>query len=92
MELLFRYKARYFPEALSSDEELLWIEQVREKFFSVAPTGGGDALESQESGFDRYYLELLSRLDSGPSEQETSILHQLRDWAEQLRMEYSAEL
>ena len=71
--LLFRYRARHFPNSLSPPEQAQWQADVHTKFFSCA--------DNEPSFFDRYMHDLVQRLnDDGYSEQR-EILHALKNWA-----------
>lgn len=83
-ELLFRYKARYFPQILSEQETHLWHEQVSDKFFSVVESSEG--LKSSE--FERYQQDLDQRLVLADSDAERHILVQLKSWADQLKANF----
>lgn len=75
-ELLFRYRARHYPETLSVDERARWQESVRARLTDEA--GGYLTLHS-------YNLE-LDRLQDRPdlSARDQNILKQLRAWGTQL--------
>ena len=58
-ELLFRYKARQFPESLGEDEHIKWEEYRETKLQKLLP-GYFEILERlQRSGADTYLLEEL---------------------------------
>ncbi len=75
-ELLFRYRARHFPETLTSDEQARWQETVRTRLTDEA--GGYLTLHG-------YHLE-LDRLQERPdlSARDHNILTALRAWGNQL--------
>ena len=72
VEMLLRYRARNFPDSLSSDERQEWFEYCREKCFF----GEGSRLESE--------LENIQKLKASDSEQ-LALLDQLRQYLEDKR-------
>ena len=70
--MLLRYRARNFPDSLSSDERQEWFEYCREKCFF----GEGSRLESE--------LENIQKLKASDSEQ-LALLDQLRQYLEDKR-------
>jgi exodeoxyribonuclease-1 len=80
-EMLFRYRARNFPDSLSTEETALWREFCHARLHEPA-AGGGLSLDS--------YLQKirLLRADAGDKQR---ILDELEDWAEALRNGYSVQ-
>lgn len=72
VEMLLRYRARNFPDSLSSDEQQEWFEFCRDKCFS----GEDSRLESE--------LENIQNLKGSNSEQ-LALLDQLRQYLEDKR-------
>ncbi|PRC95106.1 exodeoxyribonuclease I [Solimicrobium silvestre] len=73
-ELLFRYRARNFPETLSEQEAERWDTLRASRFFD----GSANALT-----VDAYFAE-IDRLSEQASEQDEEILASLYDYAEQI--------
>ncbi|WP_101759665.1 exodeoxyribonuclease I [Oceanicoccus sp. KOV_DT_Chl] len=76
-EMLFRYRARNYPEYLSPDEQLLWQEQCYQRL--TDPDGGASiAMEA--------FLEMVHGLleDEATSARDQAILEQLLDYSDQL--------
>lgn len=75
-ELLFRYRARHYPQTLSADERGRWQETVRARLTDDA--GGFLTLQS--------YGRELDRLQSVPdiSTRDRGILTELRVWGQEL--------
>jgi len=71
-KLLFSYKARYFPQALSADEQNNWLQSCRQR------------LTHSDSGYltlDQQYQEIDQLLkDSGTSNNNREILYKLEQW------------
>ena len=74
-ELLFRYKARHYPQSLNKQEYTLWLQQVREVY--ISPVSGVSILDAYES-------QLAERINQAP-EKDLQILGDLQDWAKQFR-------
>ncbi len=75
-ELLFRYRARFYPDTLNMDEQARWQETVRTRLTDAA--GGYLTLHS-------YHLELDRLQDrSDLSARDQNILSALRAWGRQL--------
>ncbi|MFZ1522657.1 MAG: exodeoxyribonuclease I [Candidatus Saccharimonadales bacterium] len=76
-EIFPRYKARNFPDALSSDEVADW-EQYKEQKFNKPPKG---ALSLSE-----YQQILFEKSNSGSlSDKQLSLINDLAFWAEKIR-------
>ncbi|MGD8588680.1 MAG: exodeoxyribonuclease I [Chromatiales bacterium] len=76
-EMLFRYRARNWPETLTADERERWEEYRQARLFE--PDGGG-SLQMDD------YLEILDRLEwdeTLPSEKRR-LIPELLAWAEQI--------
>lgn len=76
-ELLFRYRARNFPDTLTDDEQARWLAHCGQRLHQ----GQGDALTLQA------YFEQIDRLGEGlPEDDERGqeILGALYDYAEQI--------
>ena len=71
-KLLFSYKARYFPQALSADEQSNWLQSCRQR------------LTHSDSGYltlDQQYQEIDQLLkDSETSNNNREILYKLEQW------------
>ncbi|MEN8179496.1 MAG: exodeoxyribonuclease I [Pseudomonadota bacterium] len=76
-EMLFRYRARNWPETLSTEENERWDEYRHARFFE--PEGGG-SLQMDE------YLVLLDQLEADQDlpEQRRRLIPDLLAWAEQV--------
>jgi exodeoxyribonuclease-1 len=72
-EMLFRYRARNWPETLSPDEQARW-EQFRRRSLTEKTARGGLVLAE--------YEERLAQLEAQPGlgERDRAILGQLREW------------
>ena len=73
-ELLFRYRARNFPDSLSDSEVQRWDTLRASRFFD----GSANALT-----VDDYFAE-IDRLSEDASERDEEILAALYDYAEQV--------
>jgi exodeoxyribonuclease-1 len=71
-ELLFRYKARHYPQSLSPEERQIWREQVCER-------------QQWPSRLDIHEQELATRISQETDEQRREILESLVKWARQRR-------
>ncbi len=76
-EMLFRYRARNWPESLSPEEQARW-EQFRHKNLTEKTARGGLVLAE--------YEERLAQLETQPEtgQRDREILSQLRDWGRRL--------
>ncbi|MEX2365150.1 MAG: exodeoxyribonuclease I, partial [Pseudohongiellaceae bacterium] len=72
-ELLYRYKARQFPQTLNENERRLWAEQVRERLL-VPDTSGKSPLTA-------YKADVQARLADAGEKRE--ILEALLAWADE---------
>ncbi len=72
-EMLFRYRARNWPETLSGDEKPQWEEYRRERL-TLADAGGSITLSE--------YRQTLAKMmiDPAYNERDRDILSQLADW------------
>ena len=76
-EMLFRYRARNWPDSLSTDERVRWEEYRQARL--LEPDGGGSITLDD-------YLETLDRLESDaqlPAEKR-ALIPSLLAWAEQV--------
>jgi exodeoxyribonuclease I len=73
-ELLFRYRARNFPETLNEEEQAQWHSHRVNRLHEGA--GGFISLQT--------YFEHLDKLNDTASEREQEILSSLYDYAEQI--------
>lgn len=73
-ELLFRYRARYFPQTLNAEERLAWEEQ--RYLMLTEPAGSGLSVDA--------YFARIDELLVDASERDSAILHSLRDWGDEL--------
>ncbi len=80
-ELLFRYRARLWPETLDADERDRWTEYRRRRL-----------LDDPELGSIRWpeYREALARM-TAELPQETDLLADLAEWPEQIGLRQLAE-
>jgi exodeoxyribonuclease I len=76
-EMLFRYRARNYPESLSAHELERWETFRKERLLGKMP-GGESRLDSYHSGLDR--LEAMPEL----SETQRGILSSLRLWEQEI--------
>ncbi len=76
-EMLFRYRARNWPETLSPEENERWAEYRHARLFE---SDAGGSLQIDE------YLEILDQLetDEGIPEERRSLIPDLLAWAEQI--------
>lgn len=74
-DLFLLYKARNYPEELTSNEQLKWSEYLAKK--SVEGAGGKNGMLPRDS-----YLEEITRLKkSEVSKEKMDLLEQLEEWA-----------
>ncbi|MET0090971.1 MAG: exodeoxyribonuclease I [Candidatus Thiodiazotropha sp.] len=76
-EMLFRYRARNWPETLSGSEREHWEEY---RLTRLTEAGGGGSITLDE------YLQVLDRLEADPelSENRRSLIPELLGWAERI--------
>ena len=76
-EMLFRYRARNWPQTLSADERARWDEFRHQRISD--PEAGGISLEA--------YRQKLAQMMVDPAlgERERSVLSELADWPEVIR-------
>jgi exodeoxyribonuclease I len=79
VELLFRYRARNYPQSLSGEEQQRWQAFCRQRLMD-AEWGAPITLEQ----FEQAVVQLWPDLQSG----QQTILHAWREYAEQLRVRY----
>ncbi len=76
-EMLFRYRARNYPDTLSSDEQAQW-EEYRFQHLTDPAAGGSICLE-------KYHQEIEQRLQDGAlSQRDRDLLLQLQQYGDQL--------
>lgn len=76
-EMLFRYRARNFPDSLSAEEHALW-EEFRFARLTEPEYGAGICMED-------FQAEIEARVGTGElSEAQISLMEQLLDWADGL--------
>ena len=81
-DLLERYKARHFPNALDAKELAIWREQVSEKYIRSS--------SDKSSLLDRYKADIEMRLqESGQSARDLEILNGLKSWALRFEREFN---
>ena len=78
-QLLFRYRARHFPDGLNEREQALWLEDVRERYM---------AANGQPSRLDHYEADLARRIEEESNGERRAILENLQDWAKQFRSKF----
>ncbi len=69
--LLFRYKARFFPQTLTHQEQLEWRDLLRERLID----GGTEFLTVQ--GFDQQITEIQNELANTPNKKSFALLNDL---------------
>ncbi len=75
-EMLFRFRARNYPETLSSDEQAQWLEHCRARLLDG---------ESDNLTFAGFYAELVeARSSEGLSEEKQQILNQVEVFGQEL--------
>ena len=79
--LLFSYRARYFPQTLTADEQKIWQESCR---WRLTDKQSGYLTLSQQR---REIIELLG--DNSLSCEKQAILEQLQQWASDIAKEFS---
>ncbi|MFK7976322.1 MAG: exodeoxyribonuclease I [Halioglobus sp.] len=76
-EMLFRYRARNFPDSLSADEKALW-EEYRFARLTEPDYGAGICMEA-------FHADIESRMQGGElTEAQVLLMEQLLDWADAL--------
>lgn len=78
-ELLFRYRARNFPEALSSEEQTLWYQFCRQRL-SDGAFGAPNTLDQFEAGIQQLLVTAT------PAQQQ--LLQQWHEYGQGLREHY----
>jgi exodeoxyribonuclease-1 len=78
-ELLFRYRARNFPEALSSEEQTLWYQFCRQRLSNGA-FGAPNTLDQFEAGIQQLLVTAT------PAQQQ--LLQQWHEYGQGLRERY----
>lgn len=71
-ELLFRYKARHFPDALKEHELALWREEVIERNFS--------SIDGGPIRYDAYMADLEQRRLAQNDKRDQDVLDRLKEW------------
>jgi exodeoxyribonuclease-1 len=79
IELLFRYRARNWPETLSTDEALRWREFVRDKL--------NRETETTSLTFEQYFATIARLRVELPAGPRQTLLDQMQDWGEKLQGE-----
>ncbi len=76
-EMLFRYRARNWPQTLDQTERERWEEYRQSRLFEKAGSGSITLDE---------YLEILDRMEADPAlpEEKRSLIPQLLAWAEEI--------
>ena len=80
-KLLFNYRARYFPESLSPQEQAVWIENCKYRLTNAE--AGYLTVEQQLS----HISQLLS--DSNLSDSKRAVLQELRVWTMEVAEQFS---
>jgi len=80
-QLLFYYKARYFPESLNANEHSDWLDICRNRL--THPNTGFRSLDQQQREID----QLLS--DDKLADHQRDILHALSDWNQEIAIKFS---
>jgi exodeoxyribonuclease-1 len=78
-ELLFRLRARNWPETLSTDEALRWREFVRDKL--------NRETETTSLTFEQYFATIARLRVELPAGPRQTLLDQMQDWGEKLQGE-----
>ena len=80
-QLLFSYRARYFPESLSESEQQTWFESCRWR------------LSNEQSGYltvEKNNLELAELLaDNSLSDKRREVLFALQNWSQDVAKQFS---
>ncbi|WP_114241102.1 exodeoxyribonuclease I [Dyella sp. C9] len=80
-ELLFRYRARNWPETLSADEQARWNDFCRNRLYRHTPL--------TNLTLDEYFAR-IAQLRTEPARQgQLAVLDQLQLWGEQLAAEFT---
>jgi exodeoxyribonuclease-1 len=83
-ELLFRYRARNYPESLTHDERDRWEAFRRSRLTQATPL--------TTLTFDTFFAEIAQmHLDPAPFANKSEILDELDDWGRELAREVMAE-
>lgn len=78
-ELLFRYRARNWPQTLDHDETLRWLKHRRDTLMRETPLTG--------LTLDQYHAEIARlRIETPPGDQQ-ALLDRLDTWGHDLRIE-----
>jgi len=77
-ELLFRYRARFFPQALSEEEQLVWEEQRYRMLTEPLPG---------RLSLDDYFCRLDELEESASAPRQQEVLTALREWGDVLLSE-----
>jgi exodeoxyribonuclease-1 len=80
-ELLFRYRARNWPQTLDDDETRRWIDYRRRR---LDGTNDASAL-----GFDAYFASIAHLRQDASADGKHGLLDALEDWGHQLRRSVS---
>ncbi len=81
-ELLFRYRARFFPDSLSRAERASWHEQVQQRLFAE------DSGDSRTLAGFRARIEQLAQ-ELGDDPRAAVLLGALAQWGQELQQKYS---
>ncbi|MCP4126971.1 MAG: exodeoxyribonuclease I, partial [Gammaproteobacteria bacterium] len=76
-EMLFRYRARNWPDTLSSDEVVRW-DSFRKNRLTNAQADAGISLDDYRSRLAQMMV------DPGLEERDRNILSELADWPDQI--------
>ena len=75
-ELVFRYRARNFPQSLNDEETLRWQAHVQARLLQPTRVGAMDALSA--------FFDKLDALQESASTEQEAILSALYEWAEHI--------
>ena len=75
-EMLFRYRARNYPETLTADEQAQWLEHCRDRLIEG---------ESGHLNFKNFYAEIeQQRTETEPDDDKNQILNKVEEFGREL--------
>ncbi len=80
-ELLFRYRARNWPETLSADEQARWSEFCRQRLLKHTPL--------TNLTLDEYFARIAELRADAANQEKLPLLDQLQLWGEMLATEFA---
>jgi len=82
-KLLLSYRARYFPESLTADDQSNWLHSCRDRLTN--PDSGYLTLRQQQGEIDQLLID--SKLPAKSRE----ILHELEDWSQKIAKNFAID-